>query len=121
MKTLRIEFGFGVGQDKTGTTISKGEYDFAKCVLSVEAAKAFGGYTWTDVHGGWIDKSDDRFFQEPAVTIAVLVPQYECGWVPDGDSPILETLIRDFADHIKRLLNQRAVYVVRSTVDAELY
>lgn len=108
MKTTRIEFGFGIELNRDGDRIPDDLALYAKTVLCVAAAKRFGGYTWKDVDGGWLDKTDGRFFQERAVTLAVLTESEPIG------------AVSEMVDIIKLHLNQRAVYVVRSTVDAEL-
>jgi len=98
----KIEFGFGVGEDRDGNVISIERHESALGAIRREAATLFGGYTLTRTEGGWRNPQG-RLVEEPGYTLSVLTDY-------PGDFPQWPMI--DMAGHIKRELSQEAVYVV---------
>lgn len=66
----KIEFGFGVGEDKNGFSLNSSRVVAGLGNIRKEAARLFGGYTLRSVTGGWVNP-EGRLVEEPGYTLQV--------------------------------------------------
>lgn len=123
MKKLKIEFGFGVGEDKYRKPIASVTLDQALGIICELAAKRFGGYTLYDTVGGWVNPKTNNLIKEPGMTLMVFCSIHSDPFSPGSN--IVEERMRkealdasqNFVKVIKDVLNQECVCVTTTEVD----
>ncbi len=109
MKMIKVEFGFGIEEDKDGNGISpqKLRNDLLPSIESF-AAQTFGNYTLYQTDGGWINPQG-RLVQERGMTLMVLV---------SPDRVNLDRVINSMATTVRDSLKQVCVAVTQTEVDS---
>lgn len=98
----KIEFGFGVGEDRNGDIITLERKTDAMHEIKRVAVELFGGYTLVKTDGGW-KNACGRLVTEPGYTLVILV---------ESDTRYFdEDPIKSMARVIKEQLFQEAVAV----------
>lgn len=97
-----IKFTFGIEKDRNGNPITAPTPEKSLNVIRREVAKAFGGYTETASHGGWVNPSTNELVEEAGVILEAAIT---------FDDPLVETKTADIINVIKLLLNQECVLV----------
>lgn len=96
----RIDFGFGVSEDRDGNTITIIRREEAMDEIKRVCMSLFGGYTLTRTEGGWRNPQG-RLVEEPGYTLSVLAK---------SDTRYFdEDPIKSMAGCIKQQLAQEAV------------
>lgn len=108
MKKFKIEFGFGIGEDKNRKPIPLGKREAALNQITMKAASRFGGYTVYRTYGGWINGLSD-LVEEPGITLLT--------HVEGKTKQAIAQRVTDFAAVIREILNQETVCVSISPVD----
>jgi hypothetical protein len=100
---VRIDFTFGVGQDKEGLAIDRDQQQRAIREIKTEAAKLFGGYTLYQAQGGWIN-GGGRLVEEDSMTLTVYITDEILGYSRQND-------VAQLSSTIKEQLNQESILV----------
>lgn len=98
-KGLKIHFGFGRGQRKNGQAITIAESRLAMSLLKHEAARLFGGYSFTRIEGGWVNPAG-KLVEEPGGILEVVTTR---------DYRSMVKLAKAFRETIKQVLDQEAI------------
>lgn len=115
MKSLKIEFGFGVGFDKEHNSIQRDKSLAALTVIKREAAAIFTAYTLVQVYGGWTDPHG-KLIEERGYTLSTVQAHY----APHDHSEPYASQITEMVETIKKALNQKCVAVTTSPVNFTL-
>ena len=102
---MKIEYRIivGTGFDRLKVKIERYNID----TILKDIATEFGGYSITNVDGGYIMGSDGSLVKEKSISISIL-----------SESP-KDFIITGFAKELKRFLNQESVLVVKSKVSTK--
>jgi hypothetical protein len=95
----RIQFIFGLGQNKDGLPIQNEGYKLS--AIKREAARLFGGYTYVETAGGWHSPSG-MLIEEPGGLLDI---------VSLRDAESLHKVAVPFRAFIKEVLEQEAIVV----------
>jgi hypothetical protein len=106
MKT-KYDITFGTQFDRNGNALS----DVASSKLAIlgKAAKTFGGCTWTAHEGSYLH-DDKRLVVERSATVSIIVDHLH------GD--VKATYATEFAEWIRKVLNQESVLVAWTELNA---
>jgi hypothetical protein len=99
---FKVEYGFGVGEDRHGKSISRNRLRQSLELLTLEASRLFGGVTIYETTGAWVNPAG-RLVQEPGRTLMVLAA------CEDGGYSELKQIIDSFGEMIKSTLEQETI------------
>src|SRR5689334_21475876 len=100
MKTntsYRVEIGFGIGNDRNGFPIKARTLQHNKTAIETRAVHEFGGYTWINTSGGWMNPKG-VCVKEQGMTLLLL-----------GSGDVFVKRARDFAVDLRDDLKQECV------------
>jgi len=108
----KIEFGFGIGEDRHGRLIAQNDAKRAVRAICDKAASLFGGYTLLDTFGGWKNEQG-RLVEEPGKTLVI--------YITDAMQEFANVEARKIklVTLVKELLDQQAVAVITTEVEIE--
>lgn len=104
---IKLEFDFGIGERANGEPLDAETAVVGKAQLLRYVSELAGGCSLIVRDGAWLHEG--RLIVEPGYTLVVLTES--------GDLRALAPMIVRF---IKRTFDQKAVFVTRTVVDAEL-
>ena len=104
----KIEFGFGVGEDRDGNAISIERRNTALAEIKRVAVEFFGGYTIVTTDGGW-KNARGMLVEEQGRTLFVLIDESK------GERHFFRA--DAMAEIIKGQLNQESVVVTKTAVE----
>lgn len=90
--------GLGVEETRDGERIDPVRLARNRKVVAEYLAEAFGGYTFQDTVGGWVDPAG-RLVEERGLTIIVLVPDGHKAYGLDGFANVATYVGQVFGQH----------------------